>query len=314
MYLKLSYLEPAAKVFLLLLLLAISILVILTFVPKLNPNPNPNLNTKQKPKPPPPRPPIEKIDFDFSGATEATYSTFIQTKLRDKLKDPSPSALYFRIPMLPSPSDPPTYIYVELKSTKGNSIKLGIDKSNTYVLGYSDKDESWARFFTDASRDAKGTLFPKAKHKDTGYSGQYKAIEGKAERTRRQVGLGIKRLDDQIDKLLGKNIKDKDFITTEAEFFLMAIQTVAEAVRFKYIEEQIEQYFPENFTPDKKVICLEEDWGKVSKAIKAADPQTGQIPQNYIDQLKLCRPNGDAWKITNANEIKDDMGLLNYIA
>ncbi|KAJ8442172.1 hypothetical protein Cgig2_015513 [Carnegiea gigantea] len=254
----------------------------------------------------------ETITFDVGSATVDTYTNFI-TSLRDKLKS---STSYFEIPMLPPPSSPPKYIYVVLKSSEQKSITLGIAMSDIYVCGYSDlyQGKVQARFFNDAPTDAKQTLFPEAKgslRENVGYDGVYSKIEQKAGKNREGVELGITILNSRINKLVGKSKTAKDFVKTEAEFFLIAIQMVSEAARFKYVENEIKDG---PSTPDQKAICLEGMWGKISEAIKGADPKTAQIPTALSDKLALCQSDGISWKVTNVNQIKSDMGLLKYVA
>lgn len=263
----------------------------------------------------PPRPQLstETIIFDVGSADPATYPNFI-TSLRDKLKS---STSYFEIPMLPPPSRPPKYIYVVLKSSEQKSITLGIAMSDIYVCGYSDSYQGQvrARFFNDAPPDAKQTLFPDAKgslrDENIGYDGVYSKIEQKAGKERERVELGITILNSRINKLAGKSKTDKDFVKTEAEFFLIAIQMVSEAARFKYIENEIKDG---PSTPDPKAISLEGMWGKISEAIKGANRQTAEIPKALSDKLVLYQPDGSSWKVTNVNQIKPDMGLLKYVA
>ncbi|KAJ8442173.1 hypothetical protein Cgig2_015514 [Carnegiea gigantea] len=170
--------------------------------------------------------------------------------------------------------------------------------SDIYVCGYSDlyQGKVQARFFNDAPTDAKQTLFPEAKgslRENVGYDGVYSKIEQKAGKNREGVELGITILNSRINKLVGKSKTAKDFVKTEAEFFLIAIQMVSEAARFKYVENEIKDG---PSTPDQKAICLEGMWGKISEAIKGADPKTAQIPTALSDKLALCQSDGISWK------------------
>lgn len=189
--------------------------------------------------------------------------------------------------------------------------------SDIYVCGYSDlyQGKVRARFFNDARTEAKQTLFPEAKgslrDENIGYDGVYSKIEQKAGKNREGLQLGITILNSRVNKLVGKSKTDKDFVKTEAEFFLIAIQMVSEAAQFKYIENEIKDG---PSAPDRKAISLEGMWGKISEAIKGADPKTAQIPKGLSDKLALFQPDGKPWKVTNVNQIKPDMGLLKYVA
>lgn len=212
----------------------------------------------------------------------------------------------------------PRYLYVELITHDYNSITLAINNDNLNVVGYSSKYEGHvrARFFDNAPEYAKQNLFPEAKgHFRTehiGYSSDYDSLEAVADlppRGRLDLGLGLQMLQTRIDEISHKDIGDVDFMKHEAELLLIAIQTVSEATRFRYIEEQIIHHFDAyNFPLDLKVIDLENNWEMISTAIITANQWTGALNR----PLFLVNPDGTSRIVRNVAEIQDDIGLLKY--
>lgn len=276
-----------------------------------------------KPKPPPPPPPFPKPEimpgFDLDSSDGASYSKFIGD-LRARLKDPNRS--YFGVPMIRQ-YDRLQYMYVGLESAQGNSITLAIRMNDLYVDGYSYKyrGQLRARFLkletTTIQQQVEKNLFTDATNndKDIGYDGSYAQLQAKAELDRMNLKLGSQNLETYINEITYKDYtKPKEFIKTEARLLLIVIQMVPEAIRFKYIENKIKVNFFAGYAPDLRAIDLENNWGKLSKAITAANPQTGIIPKNELDNLKLRNADGSMQNIQNVSDIKEDMGLLKYIA
>lgn len=273
-----------------------------------------------KAKPPPPPPPFPKPEtmpgFDLDSSDGASYSKFIGD-LRARLKDPNRS--YFGVPMIRR-YDRLQYMYVELESAQGNSITLAIRMNDLYVDGYSYKyrgQQLRARFLKletpTIQQQVEKNLFTDATNndKDIGYDGSYAQLEAKAELDRMKLKLGSQNLETYINEITYKDYtKPKEFIKTEARLLLIVIQMVPEAIRFKYIENKIKVNFLAGYAPDLRAIDLEKNWEKLSKAITAANPQTGIIPGN----LQLTNADGSMQNIQNVSDIKEDMGLLKYIA
>uniref|UniRef100_A0A7C9CVI1 rRNA N-glycosylase n=1 Tax=Opuntia streptacantha TaxID=393608 RepID=A0A7C9CVI1_OPUST len=251
--------------------------------------------TKPKSPPPPPPspfPPPETMRvFDLEESDGNYYCEYIKD-LRDKLKDTKRS--FFGVPMIrwfPRLQ----YMYVELKSTAGNSITLAIRMSDLYVDGYSYRyrgRELRARFFDlDATvkDQVKEKLFPDAKNtdKDIKYEGSYVKIQAKAEINRMNLNLGKETLETYIDGISYKDYKSKEFIRFEARLLLIVIQMVPEAVRFKYIQDKVGNGFSKGVTPDSKMIDLELAWDTLSVTIAAATDQN--VVANIIGDMGLLK-------------------------
>lgn len=248
-------------------------------------------------------PMICALSFDLEKATKASYSTFLTT-LRNQAKDPR--LVYYKIPMLPAPVKPPNYFLIELIAAQGKTITLALAKDDLYVCAYLDQYQGKyrAHFFPDAPSNAKTVLFKEAKdlRPQIKYESNYDSLESKAG-PKRNVGLGITKLKSSIeDDVYGKELN----VALEAKFLLIAIQMVSEAARFKYIENQVLANFPNGFTPDYKILSLENKWSKISKAF--FNSKDGSISPPLV--LKDAK-NKD-WKVTKVTDIDTDMSLLSY--
>lgn len=82
---------------------------------------------------------------------------------------------------------------------------------------------------------------------------------------------------------------------------------VSEATRFKYIENQVKTNFNRAFYPDPKIISLEGNWGKISTDIH--DAKNGAL----LKPLELVDAKDTKWIMLRVDEIKPDVGLLNYV-
>lgn len=232
-----------------------------------------------------------------AGAAETRYSAFIAT-LRLQLEDPKQSL--FGIPVLRKLSQA-EYMYVKLISATGNSIVVAINKKDIYVQGYTYKDGNQARCFKDVFTTCK-VIFPNTKEQNIGYIGSYPNLPD-----RMKIPLGMAMLGSYIDKI--SKTQQSNFAQDEGKLLLIVIQMVSEAVRFKYIVDQVKDSIPDNFYPNYKVISLENNWGSLSKAIAGADSKTGR----FKTDIELEDAQGDDWIVTNVDEIKPDMGLLNSV-
>lgn len=121
--------------------------------------------------------------------------------------------------------------------------------------------------------------------------------------------LGIQNLDGAIRTVYGKQESELNKGNAEARFFLIAIQMVAEAARFKFMEEAIVR---NDNTPDfkRKMVAFQNDWDPISTAIhraEAATPKCTRITPTLVISNTEYRQ-----EVNTVAEIKDDMGLLKY--
>nr|AAD32679.1 ribosome-inactivating protein 2 [Phytolacca insularis] len=251
------------------------------------------------------------ITFEVGNATINKYATFMKS-LRDQAKDPNLQC--YGIPMLPNTSLTPKYLLVALQDSSLKTITLMLKRNNLYVMGYADTYNNKCRYhiFKDISNtternDVMTTLCPNMSSrvgKNISYDSSYPALEKKVGRSRSKVQLGIQILNSDIGKIYGVDTVNEK---TEAEFLLVAIQMVPEATRFKYIENQVKTNFNRAFYPNAKVLNLEETWGKISTAIH--DAKNGALTK----PLELINEDGTKWIVLRVDEIKPDVGLLNYV-
>nr|P84853.2 RecName: Full=Ribosome-inactivating protein PD-L1/PD-L2; AltName: Full=rRNA N-glycosidase PD-L1/PD-L2 [Phytolacca dioica]3H5K_A Chain A, Ribosome-inactivating protein PD-L1/PD-L2 [Phytolacca dioica]3H5K_B Chain B, Ribosome-inactivating protein PD-L1/PD-L2 [Phytolacca dioica]3LE7_A Chain A, Ribosome-inactivating protein PD-L1/PD-L2 [Phytolacca dioica]3LE7_B Chain B, Ribosome-inactivating protein PD-L1/PD-L2 [Phytolacca dioica] len=254
---------------------------------------------------------INTITYDAGNTTINKYATFMES-LRNEAKDPSLQC--YGIPMLPNNSSTIKYLLVKLQGASQKTITLMLRRNNLYVMGYSDPFNGNCRYhiFNDITgterTNVENTLCSSSSSRDAkpiNYNSLYSTLEKKAEvNSRSQVQLGIQILSSDIGKISGQSsFTDK----TEAKFLLVAIQMVSEAARFKYIENQVKTNFNRDFSPNDKILDLEENWGKISTAIH--DATNGALPK----PLELKNADGTKWIVLRVDEIKPDMGLLNYV-
>nr|2QET_A Chain A, Ribosome-inactivating protein PD-L4 [Phytolacca dioica]2Z53_A Chain A, Ribosome-inactivating protein PD-L4 [Phytolacca dioica] len=255
---------------------------------------------------------VNTITFDVGNATINKYATFMES-LRNEAKDPTLKC--YGIPMLPDSNLTPKYVLVKLQDASSKTITLMLRRNNLYVMGYSDLYNGKCRYhiFNDISStestDVENTLCPNSNSREKkaiNYNSQYSTLQNKAGvSSRSQVQLGIQILNSDIGKISGvSTFTDK----TEAEFLLVAIQMVSEAARFKYIENQVKTNFNRAFNPNPKVLSLEENWGKIALAIHNA--KNGAL----TSPLELKNADDTKWIVLRVDEIKPDMGLLNYVS
>nr|P23339.1 RecName: Full=Antiviral protein S; AltName: Full=PAP-S; AltName: Full=Ribosome-inactivating protein; AltName: Full=rRNA N-glycosidase [Phytolacca americana]1GIK_A Chain A, ANTIVIRAL PROTEIN S [Phytolacca americana]1J1Q_A Chain A, Antiviral protein S [Phytolacca americana]1J1R_A Chain A, Antiviral Protein S [Phytolacca americana]1J1S_A Chain A, Antiviral Protein S [Phytolacca americana] len=254
---------------------------------------------------------INTITFDAGNATINKYATFMES-LRNEAKDPSLKC--YGIPMLPNTNSTIKYLLVKLQGASLKTITLMLRRNNLYVMGYSDPYDNKCRYhiFNDIKgteySDVENTLCPSSNPrvaKPINYNGLYPTLEKKAGVTsRNEVQLGIQILSSDIGKISGQGSFTEKI---EAKFLLVAIQMVSEAARFKYIENQVKTNFNRDFSPNDKVLDLEENWGKISTAIH--NSKNGALPK----PLELKNADGTKWIVLRVDEIKPDVGLLNYV-
>nr|AAK28323.1 antiviral ribosome-inactivating protein CAP30B [Chenopodium album] len=242
--------------------------------------------------------------------TQNTYNTFMQS-IRNQAKDPS--LVYEGIPMIRPPTNPDTYILVELESRKDNneiSITLALSKNDLYVVAYADKFGGKVRghYFKNlgiSTIDKAKKVFPNVQDFiNITYGESYNQIETNAGTNRLSFPLGFDNLKTFTNKVYGMDTKAGNYTQTEARFLLIAIQMVAEAARFKYIQGRaIVTTAPNNY----KIVSLETNWGALSKGIRNAVKKVINPP------ITLQYPDGKTWIVTQVSDVKNDMGLLKYV-
>nr|P21326.2 RecName: Full=Antiviral protein MAP; AltName: Full=MAP-S; AltName: Full=Ribosome-inactivating protein; AltName: Full=rRNA N-glycosidase; Flags: Precursor [Mirabilis jalapa]UHY43689.1 antiviral protein [Mirabilis jalapa]BAA01425.1 antiviral protein [Mirabilis jalapa] len=246
-------------------------------------------------------PTLETIaSLDLNNPT--TYLSFI-TNIRTKVADKTEQCTIQKI----SKTFTQRYSYIDLIVSSTQKITLAIDMADLYVLGYSDiaNNKGRAFFFKDVTEAVANNFFPGA----TGtnrikltFTGSYGDLE-KNGGLRKDNPLGIFRLENSIVNIYGK----AGDVKKQAKFFLLAIQMVSEAARFKYISDKIPSEKYEEVTVDEYMTALENNWAKLSTAVYNSKPSTTTATKC---QLATSPVTISPWIFKTVEEIKLVMGLL----
>lgn len=247
----------------------------------------------------------QTIDVGSATTTASEYSTVL-TNLRDKVKDPKLNYGGSNVPVMAKPSKV-GYLLVDIIATEG-TITIAMSTSDLYLQGYADKFNGKARghFFSDISKSVRTSIFPDVKDaKDTlvfPFDSSYSSMEGNrgAKMSRSQLGLGKNPLNKFVNQVYGKQPNAQN----EAKLMLVVVQMIAEAMRFKYIENMVAENFDEYYNPDPKATKLETRWQAITKGIKNSK-------NNVISPaLDLVDAEGKPWTVSQVDVIAKDMGLL----
>lgn len=242
-----------------------------------------------------------ELDDGLSG-----YSEFL-TRLRDALEAPTKACGLQTT--VGSPSKGEEYIHVDIKFSNTQWVTIGIDVMDMYVWGYKDnvkyKGKSRATFFKNTPKVAKDNLFPDTTPRTTTFLSTYGSLERYAKVGRVDLELTLKNLKACIISVYGKPEKELDN-AVEAKFVLIAVQMVAEATRFRFMEKGIV-----NFDSSKafkyKMVAFQNDWDPASQAIHKASPTCTTISPTLVISTIDYRQ-----EVKEVDEIKDDMGLLKF--
>nr|ABG76785.1 ribosome-inactivating protein [Panax ginseng] len=155
------------------------------------------------------------------------------------------------------------FILVELYNYEATPITLAIDVTNLYVVGYRTGDLFY--YFLDSAVDTPG-IFRELPHIELPFNSSYPALQHEAG-DRVNIPLGITELDQSIQDL--RHYRR----TNLARPFIVVIQMVSEAVRFRYIENLVVLSIRadgsrQNFRPTRTMISLENNWDTLSTSIQ----------------------------------------------
>ncbi|XP_027349058.1 abrin-a isoform X2 [Abrus precatorius] len=208
------------------------------------------------------------IKFIAQGATEDSYKQFMK-ELRERLT----GGVVRAIPVLPNPTtlqERNRYITVELSNSDTESIEVGIDGTNAYVVAYRAGTQSY--FTRDAPASASDYLFTGTNQYSLPFNGSYGELEKWADQNRTQTYLGLRALTHAISFLRnGRNDNEE-----KARILIVICQMVAEAARFRYISHRVGVSIRNNtpFQPDPAMISLENHWESLSGAVQRATQDT----------------------------------------
>ncbi|XP_009346751.2 ribosome-inactivating protein bryodin II-like [Pyrus x bretschneideri] len=224
-------------------------------------------------------------------ATPKTYTAFIEA-LRARLTAGRPTS--HGIPVLPRIKDVPDaqrFLYVDLTNYNGDTIRVAIDVVNVYVVGYRSGNKSYI-LANDAKKPAPThTLFPTALGATQStrtllpFTGDYPELGPHARRTAQSSASGAlgSRIHENIPMLeqipLGRNELDNAISklhyaashSDQAAAFIVIIQMVSEAARFRYIESQVGTRMGIDnppYIPDPAMRSLENEWSALSEQVQ----------------------------------------------
>ncbi|XP_074281917.1 ribosome-inactivating protein lychnin-like [Silene latifolia] len=191
-------------------------------------------------------------------------------------------------------SNSKSYVLVDLVFN-GNTTTLAFRASDAYLVGYQDKDPKTkklrANFFSDEYNALSGnykSIFKDAADKSMLPCGSsYVDLVSKAGVPRANVRLGVPSLQTAIKLIYGVDFasKKQNVGKDVAKFALVAIQMVAEAARFKYIEDQVLYYGMYNsFEAGELITLLENNWSSLSnKYYKSCQPTDDRFTKQEMD-------------------------------
>lgn len=243
--------------------------------------------------------------LDVGTATGTVYSRVL-TNLRNTVKDPNLNYGGSNIPVMAKPRTV-GYLLVDITATQG-TITIALSTSDLYLQGYADTINGKARghFFSDIPVSSRTSVFPGVTDLKNvlvfPFGSSYSSMEGNtgAKMSRSQLGLGKNPLNKLINQVYGKAPNAQN----EAKLMLVVVQMIAEAMRFKYIENMVVANFDSFYNPDPKAIKLQTSWQSITKGIKNSK-------NNVISpELVLVDAQGSTWKVSQVNVIANDMGLL----
>lgn len=205
------------------------------------------------------------------------------------------------------------YIYINLKISNNQWVTLGLDVTTFYVWAYQDNvlynGNYRANFLADAPTDAKNKLFRGSTMRMTRFGANYKDLESAADVTRLDLVLGIPNLDGAIRAVYGRQEGLLNQGNDEAKFFLIAIQMVSEASRFKFMEAAIVRN-DRTLNVKKKMVAFQTDWKKISKAIHEAEAE--KLKCTRLAKTLVISDIGYRQEVNTVAEIKNDLGLIKY--
>ncbi|XP_068305105.1 ribosome-inactivating protein bryodin II-like [Pyrus communis] len=228
--------------------------------------------------------------------TPEKYSAFIEA-LRARLTDGRPTS--HGIPVLPRREDVPDdqrFLFVDLTNYNGDTISVAIDVVNVYVAGYCSGNKSYILKDNAENRARTQILFPTAPSATQStpiqlpFTGDYGELGGYARRiaqpsaarypgshsheripTLELIPLGRNELDNAITMLHYAASRSDQASSDQAAAFIVIIQMVSEAARFRYIENQVRTRMDENYCPyipDPAMRSLENNWSALSEQIQ----------------------------------------------
>nr|ABW23506.1 prepropulchellin IV [Abrus pulchellus subsp. tenuiflorus] len=210
----------------------------------------------------------DPIKFTTEGATSQSYQQFM-----DALRDRLTSGLIHDIPVLRDPTtvqERNRYVTVQLSNSDTESIQVGIDVTNAYVVAYRAGSRSY--FLRDVPASASTYLFTGTNQYSLPFNGTYGDLERWAHQNREQVHLGLQAFRHGISFLRSGDDDNEE----RAHTMIVIIQMVAEAARFRYISNRVAVSIRTGtaFQPDPAMISLENNWDNLSAGVQRSVQDT----------------------------------------
>nr|AAS15568.1 gynostemmin [Gynostemma pentaphyllum] len=240
------------------------------------------------------------INFSLAGADGQTYNTFI-AKLRQELSIGTQKVANITVLKHHVSSNTQRFLSINLFNYNNAKITLGIDVFDVYVVGFLTGTNSY--IFKEAPDLAynQSLLFPGSVRENLSYTGGYDDLERGGAR-REDIPLGLLPLNTAITNLFHRDS------TSFRRSFIVIIQMVSEAARFKIIEAQIAKNLYGTFKPDRAILSLENNWGALSKQIQKAQGRGGVFP----NPVTLTTSKGNSLIIRNDSDplVQNGIALL----
>ncbi|XP_062076284.1 beta-galactoside-specific lectin 1-like [Humulus lupulus] len=242
-----------------------------------------------------------RFNTTFQDASGGFYRIFMQS-LRSYLSSGTDS---YDIPVLRSTTAAVgnnQFVYVQLFNPS-ISITFAVYALNSYVVAYQEDSAMRCYFFKEVPAKSQSLLFNQCKTRvDVNLETNYVKLGGR-EKTR----LGFKALDNSLDVF--KKFNSKQPTDELRQNLLVVIQMVAEAARFKNIQQYMEwNGFDSGFLPGGYIISYENKWEDLSKAIQQS--KNGK----FATPIQLLNEDYTPRNVSTVAEVQKDMGLLLNVA
>ncbi|XP_057965525.1 ricin-like [Malania oleifera] len=253
------------------------------------------------------------VKFTTSGiVAKNDYRQFLKS-IRDQVVNPDDRR--HGIPVLRNPDivlDNQRFLLVELSNNAEDVVTLAIDVTNMYVVGYRVGGESF--FFRDAPEAAFTNLFTGTNQHTLTYGSNYAdllGVAGLSDLDRLDPGLGIQPLDSAIDSLFHRSSAEGDKAKV-ARSLIICILMISEAVRFRYVEQQVTQIIrPQGqgtVVPNGAVVRLVRRWDRLSESIQQSDEDGSFL------EVDLQRANYEHFTVSNVMpDLVATIGIMLYI-
>lgn len=254
------------------------------------------------------------VPLSTVGLSPRSYRNFI-ADLRDRLRGPEDR---YEIPLLRSRANvemSQRFVLVELSNYGEMTVTLALDVINAYVVGY--RAGGYSIFLrpdnTDAE-DANLNLFQGTQRSTLGFTGSYGDLQRVAERNRENLDLGPSALDQSISAMYRfANPRPGDDEDQDAgrlaRAFLVVIQMVSEAARFRFIERLMANRIRlnEDSAPHASITELENSWGALSRAIQESNQGM------FARTIRLRDLNDSIVEVDNAAQMTSLISLMLFV-